>query len=241
MTKGSWARLGIQQTPLLDYEEGIYRYRFQGTTFTERDGFYTSADAGASFHYNFPIELRRRPRRRLQRRELQQGRAERPEGVRDPRHGPAVRDAARRCCAGCGCTGFYDGDNYVKDAARTRAVGQVTFEHQYLNAGFDYIDAQRPDVGRPSRTSKPRAGRSGRRREADANGSSWRCCCATTTWRPNESAVDQTRQRTIVGVAYWFPHQGSVHDARCCSTTTARRSTTSLRRSPRRKRSRCTR
>ena len=54
MTKGSWARLGIQQTPLLDYEEGIYRYRFQGTTFTEREGFYNSADAGASFHYNFP-------------------------------------------------------------------------------------------------------------------------------------------------------------------------------------------
>src|SRR6185295_10975990 len=26
MTKGSWARFGIQQTPLLDYEEGIYRY-----------------------------------------------------------------------------------------------------------------------------------------------------------------------------------------------------------------------
>src|SRR5437588_8515845 len=54
MTKGSWARFGIQQTPLLDYEENIYRYRFQGTTFTEREGFYNSADAGASFHYNFP-------------------------------------------------------------------------------------------------------------------------------------------------------------------------------------------
>ena len=38
MTRGSWARFGIQQTPLLDYEEGIYRYRFQGTTFTEREG-----------------------------------------------------------------------------------------------------------------------------------------------------------------------------------------------------------
>ena len=54
MPKGSWVRLGIQQTPLLDYEEGIYRYRFQGTTFTEREGFYNSADAGVSFHTNFP-------------------------------------------------------------------------------------------------------------------------------------------------------------------------------------------
>src|SRR5205823_6999801 len=54
MTKGSWARFGIQQTPLVDYEEGIYRYRFQGTTFTEREGSLTSSDAGASFHLNFP-------------------------------------------------------------------------------------------------------------------------------------------------------------------------------------------
>src|SRR5215510_2558936 len=54
MTKGSWARFGIQQTPLLDYEEGIYRYRFQGTTFTEREGYYNSADAGASFRLNIP-------------------------------------------------------------------------------------------------------------------------------------------------------------------------------------------
>lgn len=54
MTKGSWVRFGIHQTPLLDYEESIYRYRFQGTTFTEREGYYNSADGGASFHYNFP-------------------------------------------------------------------------------------------------------------------------------------------------------------------------------------------
>ena len=30
-TKGSWVRLGVQQTPYTDYTEGIYRYRFQGT------------------------------------------------------------------------------------------------------------------------------------------------------------------------------------------------------------------
>jgi len=33
MTKGSWARVGVQQTPYTDYTEGIYRYRFQGTIF----------------------------------------------------------------------------------------------------------------------------------------------------------------------------------------------------------------
>ena len=57
MTRGSWVRLGIQQTPWVDFEEGIYRYRFQGTVFAERVPLpttMTSSDAGVSFHYNFP-------------------------------------------------------------------------------------------------------------------------------------------------------------------------------------------
>ena len=54
MEKGSWVRLGIQQTPWVDFEEGIYRYRFQGTVFAERIPLptaMTSSDAGVSFHY----------------------------------------------------------------------------------------------------------------------------------------------------------------------------------------------
>src|SRR5262245_11077997 len=57
MARGSWARIGIQQTPWVDFEEGIYRYRFQGTVFAERIPLLTqmtSADAGVSFHYNLP-------------------------------------------------------------------------------------------------------------------------------------------------------------------------------------------
>src|SRR3989449_5064129 len=140
MTRGSWARFGIQQTPLLDYEEGIYRYRFQGTTFTEREGFYNSADAGASFHYNFPSNYG----------ELHLG-VFNGEGYAktDPNDQKAVeirgtvRPFARNVpiLRGIRVTGFYFGDNYIKDAERTRAVGQVTFEHKYLNAGYDYIKA----------------------------------------------------------------------------------------------------
>ena len=33
------SRFGIQQTPWVDFEEGIYRYRFQGTVFAEREGY----------------------------------------------------------------------------------------------------------------------------------------------------------------------------------------------------------
>ena len=34
----------MQQTPYVDFAEGIYRYRFQGTIFAEREGFLTSSD-----------------------------------------------------------------------------------------------------------------------------------------------------------------------------------------------------
>ena len=53
----------MQQTPFIDYTEGIYRYRFQGTIFTEREGYMTSSDFGVSFHSTLPKQLRRLPRR----------------------------------------------------------------------------------------------------------------------------------------------------------------------------------
>ena len=45
---GSWLRLGMQQTPFVDFVETIYRYRFQGTVFPDREGFLSSSDLGAS-------------------------------------------------------------------------------------------------------------------------------------------------------------------------------------------------
>src|SRR5580765_6100730 len=132
MTRGSWVRLGIQQTPLLDYEEGIYRYRFQGTTFTEREGFYNSADAGVSFHTNFPSNYG----------EVHAGYYN-GEGYAKPeandQHAFDIRGTLRPFAQGAPVlrglrvTGFYVADDYVKGAERKRAVGQLTYEHQYIN------------------------------------------------------------------------------------------------------------
>src|SRR5262245_4721822 len=57
MTPGSYARFGIQQTPWLEFAESIYRYRFQGTMFPEREGYLFLADGGASFHYQMPSDF----------------------------------------------------------------------------------------------------------------------------------------------------------------------------------------
>jgi hypothetical protein len=208
MPKGSWVRLGIQQTPLLDYEEGIYRYRFQGTTFTEREGFYNSADAGVSFHTNFPNNYG----------EIHAGYYNgdgygKPEA--NDQHAFDIRGTVRPFARGLPVlrglrvTGFYVGDNYVKNAERMRAVGQVTFEHTYLNAGFDAIKAK-------DQTSATRP-------DIEAKGwSFWATPRTTIGWElllrydhlvPDSRFDFQSRSRTIAGVAYWFPHQGNVSSA----------------------------
>ena len=33
LPRGTWVRFGLQQTPYVDFMEGIYRYRFQGNIF----------------------------------------------------------------------------------------------------------------------------------------------------------------------------------------------------------------
>ena len=85
LPKGSWVRFGMQQTPFIDSIEGIYRYRFQGTIFAEREGYMSSADVGVDLPHDVPQQLRRRPRRLLQRRGLLEGRGEQQEGVHGPR------------------------------------------------------------------------------------------------------------------------------------------------------------
>jgi len=207
MTKGSWARFGIQQTPLLDFEEGIYRYRFQGTTFTEREGFYNSADAGASFHYNLPSNFG----------DVHVG-IYNGDGYTkpDPNDQKAiqVRGTIRPFATnapilrGLRLTGFYFGDHYIKDAERTRAVGQVTFESTYLNAGFDAIKAH--DQTSITRPDVPASGWSWWATPKTPAG--WEALLRYDHLKPN-TAVDAVRSRTIAGVAYWFPHQGSVSAA----------------------------
>ena len=208
MTKGSWVRLGIQQTPLLDYEEGIYRYRFQGTTFTEREGFYNSADAGVGFHANFPsnygdVHAGFFNGEGYSKAEANDQKAFEVRGT--------VRPFAKQMLSlrGLRVTGFYFGDNYIKSAERMRAVGQVTYESTYFNGGFDAIDAK-------DQTSITKA-------DVEVKGwSVWATPKTPMGWelllrydhlQPDTRVVDQVRTRTIAGVAYWFPHQGNVSSA----------------------------
>src|SRR4026208_430370 len=126
---GSWIRLGAQQTPWVDFMETVYRYRFQGTIFEDREGFLSSSDVGAAFHYNFAGNYG----------DVHTGfyngeTYTKPEA--NDQKGFMIRATVRpmpmhAVLRGLRLTGFYDNDAYVKNAERTRGIVAVTFEHKY--------------------------------------------------------------------------------------------------------------
>src|SRR6266852_5418470 len=139
MTKGTYARFGIQQTPWLDFAEGIYRYRFQGTMFVEREGYFASGDGGGSFHYQLPsnygvVHVGVFNGENYNKAETNDQKALMVRATVRPfaTQAPVLR--------GFRATLFYDGDHYVQDAERTRLIAGLSFEHQYLNAALEYLD-----------------------------------------------------------------------------------------------------
>jgi hypothetical protein len=206
MPRGSWARFGIQQTPFVDYFEGIYRYRFQGTIFSEREGYLSSSDGGLSFHTNFPqnygdLHVGVYNGETYGRAEANNTKALQMRGTVRPLPMAAIMRGLR-------VTLFYDLDRVVNDAPRNRFIANVTFEHKYLNGGFDYLNTK--DQTLPTTA------------EVDGHGVSvWLTPKATNgvegLVRYDDMTVnkstDARRKRAIVGLAYWLPHQGNVSTA----------------------------
>jgi len=104
---------------------------------------------------------------------------------------------------------FYDADSYVVNGPRNRLIGAVSLEHRIVNAGFEYLStADRTSIRSP---------------EVDGHGFSvWatpklshglEALLRYDRLTPDTAAVSRTRDRTIVGGAYWFPLTGGVATA----------------------------
>jgi len=137
MWRGSYARVGLIPTPYVDYEDAVYRYRFQGTTITDREGLEPSSDFGAIFRTAFPNNYG----------EVVGG-IYNGEGYNraDPNDQKALRVRATvRPLPGPGpwrglrLTGYVDRDHYVKDGERNRYVTTATYEQKFVNAALVYL------------------------------------------------------------------------------------------------------
>jgi len=198
-TKGSWVRLGLQQTPYLDYMEGIYRYRFQGPIFADREGFITSSDNGLSGHYNLPTNYGDVHVGFYNGEGYQKAEANDQKAIQ-------MRVAIRPLPLGGVWSGlragvFYDGDNYLKNAEKTRFMPFVTFEHKLFNTGFEYLQAK-------DQTTNTKPG-------VKADGYSlwitpklthgFEVLARHDELKPNKD-VDGKKKRDVLGVSYWVPN-----------------------------------
>ena len=205
--KGSWLRLGLQQTPWIDYIDSIYRYRFQGTTFTDAEGFLTSSDYGLSTRFALPqnygdVHVGVYNGDGYQSLNDQNGvNSEKAIQIR-----ASLRPAPMLpIVKGLRVAGYYDSDHYFSDAKRERFLGNVTFEHPYVNAGFEYLDAKdqtsvtkaelRRDGFSAFVTPRTPIGIEGLFRYDELN-------------QNKDASPKPKKKRTVVGIAYWPPLEG---------------------------------
>ena len=197
LPKGTWLRLGLQQTPYVDFQESVYRYRFQGPTFTDREGFLTSSDLAVSTRLAFPSNYG----------DVHVG-VYNGEGYTKPEANDQkaiqIRATVRPApgllvLRGLRLTAFWDGDHYVDDAKKERFVAALTFEHPFVNLGVDYLKAKDQTLTTAA--------------EIEAKG--WSAWVTPRTpigieglfrydqLEPDDRN-DSKKKRLIAGVSYWF-------------------------------------
>lgn len=224
LPKGSWIRLGLQQTAYIDHADTIYRYRFQGTGFPDREGILSSADAGITARLAFPSNFG----------DVQFGWYN-GEGYTQPETNDqksfqarvTVRPAAKVPVAkGLRLTAFVNRDNFLRDGTRNTYIGAATFEHPWINLGAEWMSGKRwedpsqPDgqkyFGGYSIWATPRLPlgfeflvRVDRLRpDKNLGNDAWDGLPGAADAYP-----DPWRTRTILGFAYWAPVQKGVQMA----------------------------
>ena len=198
-------RLGIQPTPMIDGQEGVYRYRFQGTSFVEREAGLSSSDAGLTVLKPLPkgygdVHVGFYNGEGYSRSEVNNQKALMMRATVKPLPTHSLGKGLR-------LIGYYHRDHYVKDAPRGRAIGSVMFEHSRFNVGVDY--AQRVDQSTPA--SREITGRGYSFFVTpffDQKGRGVEGLLRFDSFDPDVD-VDGRRTRLIAGAAYWFPRQGT--------------------------------
>ena len=207
ITKGSFARFGLQATPWVEFIDAVYRYRFQGQTFEDREGFLPSADLGASFRYNLPgsygdMQAAIFNGEGYARFEANDQKSVQLRGTVRPL---PTHDVLR----GLRLTGVWDHDAYVRNDDRRRAIVGVTFEHPHVHAGFNYLATRDQTSAAVTATD----GRGWTTFVTPITGHGWEGLLRFDRLEPNTDVSGRRKMRAIAGVAYWFAQQGTVASA----------------------------
>jgi hypothetical protein len=206
MRSGSFARIGMQQTPWIDFIESVYRYRFQGPTMEDREGVLSSADVGAAFYYplggNYgDVHVGFYNGDGYNQTELNNQKALMARVTIRP-------FPTRSQVRGLRVTGFYDRDAYVKDAERNRGIVGLTYEHRYVNAGVNFLTAS--DQSHALGPKLDRNGFSVWATPKTPTGHGWEGLLRFDHLSEEQTISSRKgeRHRMIGGIAYWFQQRG---------------------------------
>ena len=103
-------------------------------------------------------------------------------------------------------TAFYDADAYAKHDPRNRFIAAATFEHKWVNAGVDWLEARdRTTITAAEvRSSGWTAWATPKFLALQESKSGLEGLARYDSLKPNKD-VDARRKRLILGLAYWFP------------------------------------
>jgi hypothetical protein len=196
----SWVRFGAHQTPWLDFEESVNRYRVQGTMFSEREGLIPgSSDFGVGYFTPIGKYI-----------DVQTG-VYNGEGYtqtdvnkyKSAQGRLTLRPFAGRGVAnGLRVSGFYNAGWYAANRPRRLGIVMGSFEHTNVVATLQYLKAtENPNAAAP--------------RDIDRNGSSgfieirqgvngWAALARVDRLDPDRALARNSQRRVIAGGAYWF-------------------------------------
>jgi hypothetical protein len=196
----SWVRFGAHQTPWLDFEEGINRYRVQGTMFSERENLIPgSSDFGVGYFTPIGKYV-----------DIQTG-VYNGEGYAQTdvnKYKSAQGRLTLRPLAGRGIangfrlSGFYSGGWYAADRPRRLGIVMGSFEHTHLVTTVQYVKAtENPSAIAPRNIR--RKGSSGFI-EIRQGLQGWAALARVDYLDPDRSLLGNSQRRIIAGGAYWF-------------------------------------
>jgi hypothetical protein len=200
ITPRAWIRLGAHQTPWLDFEEGINRYRVQGTMFSEREALIPgSSDFGASYFTPLPGGYG----------EVHAG-VYNGEGFGQPEANKyksvqmrgTVRPLPRGgVISGLRVSGFYNAGWYAANRPRRLGIVMGSFEHKHVIATLQALKATERPTPLPANVDRtgwsafvePRQGPSG-----------LAGIFRYDSLDPDDAIARNAQDRVIAGGAYWF-------------------------------------
>ena len=201
LTRGSWVRFGLAQTPWLDFEESVNRYRVQGTMFSEREGLIPgSADFGAGYLSPLPKNFGEFHFGVYNGEGFTQAEANKYKSLQGrltirPLPGRGLANYFR-------ISGFYSKGWYAEDRPRDVGIVMAHYEHPHLVATVEFVDATESPLTLPpgdirrsgwSTFIEPRQGPLG-----------WAGILRIESFDPNDDLTDNSHKRMIGGIAYWL-------------------------------------